>query len=136
MILRPMKHIFEKDTDTLIEAFLISIEEVGKQEPYEVLNYYVGVLLKYFSEVKKEITEEQLKQKLEELEGKGKIIMTILEQRELKGREQGIEQGIEQGRLEERIVVARNLLAKGIGIDIVQEATGLTQEDIIKNVKH
>ena len=58
--------------------------------------------------------------KIDQLEGKGEKIMTILEERELRG--------IEKGKIE----VARNLLSLGLDIDKIVKATGLSEEDIKK----
>ena len=66
--------------------------------------------------------------KIDQLEGKGEKIMTILEERELRGIEKWIEKGIEKGKIE----VARNLLSLGLDIDKIVKATGLSEEDIKK----
>ena len=66
--------------------------------------------------------------KIDQLEGKGQKIMTILEERELRGIKKGMEKGIEKGKLE----VARNLLSLGLDMDKIIKATGLTEEDIKK----
>ena len=74
--------------------------------------------------------------KIDQLEGKGEKIMTILEERELRGIEKGIEKGIEEG-IEKgiekgKIEVARNLLSLGLDIDKIVKATGVSEEDIKK----
>ena len=78
----------------------------------------------YMSKTDKKITEDKLMKKIDQLEGKGEKIMTILEERELRG----IEKGIEKGKIE----VARNLLSLGLDIDKIVKATGLSEEDIKK----
>ncbi len=40
--------------------------------------------------------------------------------------------GLKKGREEERFDIAKNLLAKGIELQIIMEATGLSEEDIKK----
>jgi len=45
-------------------------------------------------------------------------------------REEGIEEGIEQGIEQEKLTIARNLLAKGSTPDFVSEITGLSLEEI------
>jgi len=47
-------------------------------------------------------------------------------------REEGIEEGIEQGIEQEKLTIARNLLAKGSTPDFVSEITGLSIEEIAK----
>ncbi|NEP14696.1 MAG: hypothetical protein F6K14_31770, partial [Symploca sp. SIO2C1] len=46
------------------------------------------------------------------------------------GKQQGIEQGIEQGKQQEKVNVARTFKQKGIDIETIAEATGLTREEI------
>ena len=50
------------------------------------------------------------------------------------GMEKGIEKGIEKGRAEgeaqSKILIARNMLSKGLDIALISEFTGLTEEEI------
>lgn len=59
----------------------------------------------------------------EQLEQKG------LEQGLKKGLEQGLEQGLETGRQEGKREVARNLILKGMEMQLVKELTGLSDHD-------
>nr|VFK25340.1 MAG: conserved hypothetical protein (putative transposase or invertase) [Candidatus Kentron sp. LFY] len=56
------------------------------------------------------------------------------------GIEQGIERGMEQGKMEGlregRREVAGALLAKGVTIDVISEASGLSVEEIRKLAAH
>jgi predicted transposase/invertase (TIGR01784 family) len=47
-----------------------------------------------------------------------------------KGIQKGIEKGIEKGKLEEKLLIARNLKASGVPIDTIRQATNLTDEEI------
>ncbi len=47
-----------------------------------------------------------------------------------KGFQQGIQQGIQQGRREEKLLLARKLGAKGMGLDEIGQLTGLDTEDL------
>ena len=47
-----------------------------------------------------------------------------------KGREEGLEEGIEKGRCNEKLEIARNLLAKGSTPEFVSEITGLDMDTI------
>jgi len=60
----------------------------------------------------------------EQLEQKG------LEQGLKKGLEQGLEQGLETGRQEGKREVARNLILKGMEMQLVKELTGLSDHDL------
>jgi len=46
------------------------------------------------------------------------------------GIEEGIKQGIEQGKQQEKVNIARTFKQKGIDIETIAEATGLTRTDI------
>lgn len=60
--------------------------------------------------------------------------MTILQEREQRGIEEGMELGIQQGmelaRKEEKRNLAKNLLVMGDPVDKIVMATGLTEEEI------
>jgi predicted transposase/invertase (TIGR01784 family) len=47
-----------------------------------------------------------------------------------KGIQKGIEKGIQKGKLEEKLLIARNMKALGISVDTIQQATNLTDEEI------
>jgi predicted transposase/invertase (TIGR01784 family) len=57
-----------------------------------------------------------------------------MDEREFKRhwREEGREEGRTEGQAQEKLKVARNLLAKGSTLDFVQEITGLSKEEILK----
>lgn len=98
------------------------IDGIIYRSPDEELDKYrpiVRLILKVFKYVTQE-DEDKLMKKIDQLEGKGEKIMTILEERELRG--------IEKGKIE----VARNLLSLGLDIDKIVKATGLSEEDIKK----
>ena len=46
------------------------------------------------------------------------------------GVEQGLEQGLEQGSKEKQIEIAKNMLNKGIDINLISEVTNLSEEEI------
>ena len=48
------------------------------------------------------------------------------------GLEEGHAQGLEEGRREEKILIARNLLTKGLPLVFIAETTGLSLEEIQK----
>jgi len=45
-------------------------------------------------------------------------------------REEGLEEGMEKGMEQEKLIIAKNLLAKGSTPEFVQEITGLSLEEI------
>lgn len=50
------------------------------------------------------------------------------------GIKQGIEQGIERGRRTKQIEIAKNLLASGVSIDIIEKSTGLKHDEITNEI--
>ncbi len=48
----------------------------------------------------------------------------------IKGRQEGRIEGRQEGRIEEKSSVAKKLLLKGMEIDIIQEITGLSTEEV------
>lgn len=138
-VIRTFKHIFE-DKDKLIEYILLSIEEIGEDVPLEKLQNLINTTFIYVSALNKDITEEDIIRKINELDGKGEKIMTILEQRELKGMEKGIvegmekgiEKGIVEGIVEGKKMIAINLLRKGFPVEQVAEISELEIEEIMR----
>lgn len=65
----------------------------------------------------------------------GKSVMTIAQELERRGREKGLregrEEGLKEGRVEAARTVARNLLQRGLPVDVIAETTGLAEEDVI-----
>ena len=61
----------------------------------------------------------------------GKSVMTIAQELERRGREKGLREGREEGRLEAARIVARNLLDRGLSVELIAETTGLTREQVI-----
>ena len=49
---------------------------------------------------------------------------------EMKGREEGVVLGKKEGKIEEKTDIAKRLLRKGISLDIISEATGLSRPEI------
>ncbi|HHV38472.1 MAG TPA: Rpn family recombination-promoting nuclease/putative transposase [Tepidimicrobium sp.] len=98
----------------------------------------IDTILIYYSSANKNLTEEDIIRKIQELDGKGEKIMTILQAREQKGIAKGIEQGIakgieqgiNQGRIEERKVMAKKLISMGMSIEQIMEVTNLTRKEI------
>ena len=47
-----------------------------------------------------------------------------------KGIERGLKQGLEQGRYEERLELVRKMLSRGLPLEVVSDATGLSLEEL------
>ncbi len=78
-------------------------------------------------------TERELDQYLAEADWAGRedrIEQGALERGEEKGLQKGIQQGVQQGMHEKAADIAINLLKKGIDLDIIVDATGLSIEEI------
>lgn len=131
MILRSMKYIFY-GKDKIIEELLLSADELPEAFDEEELYYIVDVLFIYFQNTGDKITEQDLARKIREQGRKGEKIMTILQAREQKGREEGIVIGMEKGFIAGRRETAKNFLRMGISPEQVVEAAGLTLEEVFE----
>ncbi|WP_026895276.1 hypothetical protein, partial [Clostridiisalibacter paucivorans] len=138
MMLKAFKYAFEEDLEIVLRTYLLALEEVKKEEPLETLIYYGEIYLKYIELTNRDIKEEDIKEQIKKLEGKGAITMNILEKREEKGRQEGMQKGMkkgmQKGRLEGEInkakEIAKNLLKEGTEIALVVKATGLSKSEV------
>ena len=121
MVLRSFKYIFY-DKDTLIEMFVLSVHEMQSELSDEEFNKYIGIMLIYYVAVKKDISEQDIVQKIQELDGKGSKIMTILEQREQKG----IEKGLEKGKIE----MVKDFIKAGAETELIVKASKLSRKEV------
>lgn len=117
IVLRSFKYIYD-DKDTLVEMFIISVDEIQYAVTEEVFNRVIDTLLLYYSSVNKEVSEEDIVRKIQELGGKGGEIMTILEKRH--------EDGIEKGKIE----IVKELIKMGSETDFIVKATKLSKEQV------
>ena len=144
MMLKAFKDAFEKDLEVVLENFLIALEEIEKEESLETIIYYGEIYLRYIELTNSNATEEDIKEGIRKLDGKGAVTMSILERRELlgiekgiekgiaKGRREGIQEGRQEGKLEGIKKVAKNLLKEGAEISLVVKTTGLSKSEVEK----
>ena len=100
--------------------------------------YYLEVYLKYIEQTRRDVTEEDIIKKIENLDGKGAVTMSILEKKlkegvqigMQKGRQEGIQEGIQEGMQKKEIEIAKNLLREGAEIALVVKATGLSKSQV------
>lgn len=111
-----------------IKMFVISVDEIQSAISEEDFNKYINIMLLYYAAVKKDISEQDIVQKIQELDGKGSKIMTILERREQKGIEQGIEQGVQKGKIE----IVKELIRAGAETGLIVKASKMSREEIEK----
>ena len=72
----------------------------------------------YYSSANKEISEKDIVRKIQELDGKGGEIMTVLERREEKGRE------------EERSEIVKGLIKEGAETELIAKVTKMSREKV------
>lgn len=84
----------------------------------------------YILDTEKEHSAEELLQAIENIVPQRKEdIMTAAQQLELRGEKRGMQQGMQQ----EKLHIAKNMLSKlHLGIKAVKEATGLSEEELMK----
>lgn len=126
MMLKAFKYAFEEDLEIVLRTYLLALEEVKKEEPLETLIYYGEIYLKYIELTNRDIKEEDIKEQIKKLEGKGAITMNILEKREEKGRQEGRL----EGEINKAKEIAKNLLKEGTEIALVVKATGLSKSEV------
>lgn len=133
MVIRAFKYI-HASKDELLEGFVMSIDEIEEELDSEELIFYIDIMLIYFSAANKNLTEEEIRAKIQELGGKGEQIMTILQEREQKGIEEGIVLGRQEGRqegIEEGLkTAAKSMIVEGEDMDRIMKYTRLTKEEI------
>lgn len=126
MMLKAFKYAFEEDLEVVLKNFLLALEEVKNEEPMETLIYYGEIYLKYIEMTNSDVKEEDIKNQIKKLEGKGAITMSILQKRE----EIGMEKGRQEGRQDEKLKIAMNLLKEGVEIALVAKSTGLSKSKV------
>lgn len=106
--------------DELFKSFFMAAE-VANLEFAEYMNYVASQKEQWDRyAIKKGAIEEGMKEGIEQ----------GIEQGMQQGIEQGREEGIEKGREEGILTVARAMKAKGLDVNIIQETTGLSAEEI------
>lgn len=131
IILRSFKYI-NYDKQTLLKFFILSIDELSEDIHNDDIQRMIDTMLLYYSAVNKNISEDDITKKVHELDGKGAKIVTILQQREEKGREEGRLKGREETRIE----MALNMLKDGLNIERVAKYSGLSIKQVKELQKH
>lgn len=136
------KHIRQRDLTGLFERLvtLMLQDSVTRKQRLALINYMIQA--GEAPQAKSFIAQlaQRVPQQREEL-------MTIAEQLKQMGREEGREQGLSEGRhkglvegrnegqREATLAIARNMLARGIDLTLVQEVTGLSAADL-QQIRH
>jgi len=114
-----MKSAFNKDIDAILEIFKFWQKKGFTGNKEKVLFF-----LAYISETK-DISQDKLEKLLEESKIDGGDIMPTLADRL---RKEGEKKGVKIGKLE----TARKLIARGVDINVIAEATGFPRQEIEK----
>jgi len=132
------KHIYQRDIGTLTDRLvtLLMADYLSSPQVMALIHY----LIQAAESADSEAFVRELAQRVPQ---HGDTLMTIAQQLEQKGIEKGIEKGIklgeqrglEKGRNEGKLEVARSLLNMGMSRESVQEATGLTADDLAQ-IRH
>lgn len=137
LIVLVFKHIFT-EIEWLLEILFIHLEKVRQTMTDEQFMYYASALLFYIEQANPQFTEEILEHKIKELEGRGVVMMSVLERREQRalekglaaGKKEGRKEGIKEGTEKAQLKTARNFLAMGLDVDLVAKGTGLSRERV------
>ncbi|MGJ0193689.1 Rpn family recombination-promoting nuclease/putative transposase [Pantoea sp. RRHST58] len=128
------KHIRQRDLTGLFERLvtLMLQDSVTRKQRLALINYMIQAGEAAQAKSFIEQLAQRVPQQKEEL-------MTIAEQLKQMGREQGLSEGRNEGRnegqREARLAIARNMLARGIDLTLVQEVTGLSAADL-QQIRH
>jgi predicted transposase/invertase (TIGR01784 family) len=57
------------------------------------------------------------------------IAQAIGQEYEKKGMQQGMQQGMQEGMQEEKLHIAKNMLSKGFASNLIQELSGISEEE-------
>ena len=122
-----MKNAFNEDVDTIRELFKFWYEKGFTGELEKVLFF-----LAYICETS-DISQDKLKEVLEEskIEG-GEIMPTLAKRLREEGRIEGEKRGEKRGEKKGKLETARELIKRGVDINIIAEATGFPREEIEK----
>ncbi|SMB88308.1 conserved hypothetical protein (putative transposase or invertase) [Desulfonispora thiosulfatigenes DSM 11270] len=97
MMLKAFKYAFEENLEVVLRVFLLAIKEAEKEESLDTLIYYGEIYLKYIELTNSQLKEEDIREEIRKLDGKGDVTMGILEQIEERGIKKGIQKGIQKG---------------------------------------
>lgn len=131
-----MKHIRQRDMMELLDSLpRVMVEWISPEQ--------VRILIHYMVNAGEAPAPEFMRALAERLPQHGDELMTIAQQLEQKGidkgiqlgEQRGIEKGRHEGKLEGKLEVARSLLKMGMPIESVQEATGLSEDDLAQ-IRH
>ena len=124
------KHIRQRDLTGLFERLvtLMLQDSVTRKQRLALINYMIQAGEAAQAKSFIEQLAQRVPQQKEEL-------MTIAEQLKQMGREQGLSEGRNEGQREARLAIARNMLARGIDLTLVQEVTGLSAADL-QQIRH
>lgn len=128
MMLGAFKYSFEEDLGVVLKNFLVALDKAAQEESLETIIYYGELYLKYIEATNTDMTEEDIKNEIKKLDGKGAVTMSILQKREEIGRQEGRRVGRQEG-IEQ---VAKNLLKEGMEIALVVKTTGLSKSKVVK----
>jgi len=132
------KHIRQRDLTELFEQLMTLMlqDSVSRKQRLALINYMIQAGEAPQAKSFIEQLARRVPQQKEEL-------MTIAEQLKQMGREQGLSEGRHEGlakgrnegQREATLAIARNMLARGIDLTLVQEVTGLSAADL-QQIRH
>jgi len=123
VLLRHWKQIERKNMSEEIARFTLE-DQRQYEESIKAYRDIVNAINTAKKEAREEGKAEGLAQGREEGMAQGR------EEGMAKGRAEGIEQGMAQGRHEAMLEMAKSLLAAGVDLNVIQQATGLSAENL------
>jgi len=121
-----MKSAFNDDLESMIEIFKFW-HQMGFVSNLDKVLFFLA----YITETK-DINQDQLKKILEESKIDGGEIMPTLAQR---WRDEGRQEGWQKGEKEGKMMTAKELIKRGVDINIIADATGFSIDELEKLVE-
>ncbi|MBS0272184.1 MAG: Rpn family recombination-promoting nuclease/putative transposase [Proteobacteria bacterium] len=124
------KHIHDPDILPILTTVLQLLKRIEKEGNIDYLYVTLSYIIEAGEIKDKEAFIETVKSNLSEVNEEK--IMTLADQWKQEGYQKGIEIGTEKGKKEEKIEIARAMLSKGLGLDVISSVTALRSDEVKK----
>lgn len=116
---------FKEET---LDAIMTDLRQLEKQDPANIR--YNAIMILYIMAVKK-IPVEELDHRYQTIPGeRSDLIMTLAEELRQEGKREGRQEGRQEGIVMGKVEIARNMLKLNLDITTIEQATGLSPEEI------
>lgn len=125
------KHVHDVDILPFLKGVMELLQKLENCGEFRYINLSIRYIMEAVSVSNK---EEFFKTITQGLRGEYKM-MTIAEQLKREGRKEGFKQGTEKGAEEKAVLIAKNMLAENLPLNLITKLTGITARQL-KAFKH